>query len=58
MTKRIPNLAAYAEGELEEALAHLLAQARGEVLSDAEAQQFQQLCQEIEWRRAPTVTAA
>ncbi len=52
MTNPLTNLEAYTEGELEQALARLLARARGEVLNDAEVQQFQQLYKEIQRRRA------
>jgi len=39
-------------GELEQALAHLLAHARGEVLNEAEVQRFLQLREEILRHRA------
>jgi hypothetical protein len=58
MTKRITNLEAYTHEELEQALARMLAQSRGEVLDDSEVQQFRQLYEEIERRRAPAATAA
>jgi hypothetical protein len=58
MTKRITNLEAYTDEELEQALARVLAQSRGEELDDAEVQQFRQLYEEIERRRAPSATAA
>jgi hypothetical protein len=57
MTKPTTDLDAYTDEELEQALAGMLAQARGEVLNDAEVQKFWQLCEEIQ-RRALAVTAA
>ena len=48
----IPVLDAYTDEELEQALARVLAHARGEVLNDAEVQKFWQLCKEIQRRRA------
>jgi len=51
------RLTAYTDEELEHALARVLAQARGEVLNDAEVQKFWQLYEEIQ-RRALSVTAA
>jgi hypothetical protein len=51
------DLDAYTDEELQQALARVLAQARGEVLNDAEVQKFWQLYQEIQ-RRALSVTAA
>ncbi|HZW91599.1 MAG TPA: hypothetical protein VFF64_01385 [Candidatus Eremiobacteraceae bacterium] len=51
------DLDAYTDQELEQALARVLAQARGEVLNDAEVKKFWQLYEEIQ-RRAPSVTAA
>jgi hypothetical protein len=47
------NLESGTDEELEQALAHLLAQAQGEVLNDTEVQQFRELNKEIERRRAP-----
>jgi len=44
--------------ELEQALAHVLAHARGEVLNDAEVQRFLQLREEIRRRRAASGNAA
>lgn len=58
MTDPMTDLDAYTDEELEQALAGLLAHARGEVLNDAEVQKFWQLHQEILRRRAPPETAA
>jgi len=52
------DLDAYTDEELEQALARVLALARGEVLNDAEVQKFWQLHREILRRRAPAGTAA
>jgi hypothetical protein len=57
MTNPMTDLDAYTDEELQQALARVLAQARGEVLNDAEVQKFWQIYQEIQ-RRAPSVTAA
>ncbi|MFZ0952018.1 MAG: hypothetical protein WAN17_07120 [Candidatus Sulfotelmatobacter sp.] len=57
MTNAMTDLDAYTDEELEQALARVLAQARGEVLNDAEVQKFWQLYEEIQ-RRALSVTAA
>jgi hypothetical protein len=57
MTNPMTDLDAYTDEELEQALARVLAQARGEVLNDAEVQKFWQLYEEIQ-RRALSVTAA
>jgi len=57
MTNPMTDLDAYTDQELEQALARVLAQARGEVLNDAEVKKFWQLYEEIQ-RRAPSVTAA
>ena len=38
------------EEELQQALARILAHARGEVLNDTELQQFWQVCEEIQRR--------
>jgi len=51
------GLEAYTDEELQQALARVLAQARGEVLNDAAVQKFWQLYEEIQWR-ALSVTAA
>jgi len=51
------DLDAYTDEELQQALAQVLAQARGEVLNDAEMRKFWQLYKEIQ-RRALSVTAA
>jgi len=56
MTLSIAELNASTE-ELEQALAGLLAQAREEVLSDTEVQEFWRICQEIK-RRCPRLGAA
>ena len=58
MTDPMTDLNAYTDEELKQALARLLANARGEVLNDAEVQQFWQFQQEILRRRAPPGTAA
>jgi len=52
------DLDAYTDEELEQALAHVLAQARGEVLDDAEVRKFWKLNEETLRRRAPSGTAA
>jgi len=62
MTNPMTDLDAYTDEELQQALAQVLAQARGEVLNDAEMQKFWQLLpgssyKEIQ-RRALSVTAA
>jgi len=57
MTNPMTDPDAYTNEELQQALARVLAQARGEVLNDAELQKFWQLYQEIQ-RRALSVTAA
>ena len=57
MTNAMTDLDAYTDEELEQALARVLAQARGKVLNDAEVQKFWQLYEEIQ-RRALSVTAA
>jgi len=54
MTNSITNLDAYTDEELKQALAGVLALARGEVLNDAEVQKFWQLYEEILRRRAPS----
>ena len=46
------------DAELQHAMAHLLAHARGEVLNDAEVQRFWQLYGEIVRRREAAGTAA
>jgi hypothetical protein len=51
------NLEACTDGELEQALARVLAHAQGEVLNDANVQKFYQLYEEIQGR-ALAVTAA
>ena len=57
ITNPMTDLDAYTDEELEQALARVLAQARGEVLNDAEVQKFWQLYSEIQ-RRALTLPAA
>jgi len=57
MTNPMTDLDAYTDEELEQALARVLAEARGEVLNDAEVQKFYHLYEEIQ-RRALSVTAA
>jgi hypothetical protein len=57
MTNPMTDLDAYTDEELQQALARVLAQARGEVLNDAAVQKFWQLYQEIQ-RRALSATAA
>ena len=52
------DLDGYTDEELGQAMAHVLAHARGEVLNDAEVRKFWQLHQEILRRRAPSETAA
>jgi hypothetical protein len=56
MTHAMTELDAYTDEELEQSLARVLAQARGEVLNDAEVQKFWQLYEAIQ-RRALSVTA-
>ena len=58
MTDPMKDLDAYTDEELEQALARVLAHARGEVLNDAEVQKFWHLHEEILRRRAPPGTAA
>lgn len=52
MINPITNLDAYTDEELKQALAGVLALARGEMLNDAEVQKFWQLYEEILRRRA------
>jgi hypothetical protein len=52
MTNPTTDLDDYTNEELEQALARLLAHARGEVLNDAEVQKFWQIHEEIQRRRA------
>ena len=58
MTHSMTNLNARTEKELQQMLAALLSQARGEVLNDAEVQAFWQIDQEIKYRRPLSDTAA
>jgi hypothetical protein len=58
MTHSMTNLNARTEKELQQMLAALLSQARGEVLNDAEVQAFCQIDQEIKYRRPLSDTAA
>jgi hypothetical protein len=53
-----PDLDAYTHEELERALAHVLAHARGEVLNDVEMQKCRQINEAILRRCAPAGTAA
>lgn len=52
------DLNAYTDEELEQEMARVLAQARGEVLNDAEVRKFWQLNEEILRRRAASGNAA
>ena len=52
------DLDGYTDEELGQAMAQLLAHARGEVLNDAEVRKFWHLHQEMLRRRAPSETAA
>ena len=56
MTDLMKDLDAYTDEELEQALARVLAHARGEVLDNAEVQKFWQLHEEILRRSAPPGT--
>ncbi|HSZ63025.1 MAG TPA: hypothetical protein VK828_14575 [Terriglobales bacterium] len=58
MKDAIANLHTCTDEQLEEAMAHVLAHARAEVLNHTETQKFWQLCQEIQRRRASTERAA
>jgi hypothetical protein len=58
MTNPMTDLDAYTDEELEQELARVLAQARGEVLNDAEVQRFWQLNEQILRRRAASGNAA
>ena len=58
MTNPMTDLDAYTDEELEQAMARVLALARGEVLNDAEVQQLWQIYEEIQRRRARPVSAA
>jgi hypothetical protein len=57
MTSSMTNLEAYTDEELEQKLARVLVYASGEVLNDAEVQEFHLLYEEI-LRRALAATAA
>jgi hypothetical protein len=57
MTGSMTNLEAYTDEELEQKLARVLVYASGEVLNDAEVQEFHLLYEEI-LRRALAATAA
>jgi hypothetical protein len=57
MTSSMTNLEACTDEELEQKLARVLVYASGEVLNDAELQEFYQLYEEIQ-RRALAVSAA
>lgn len=58
MTNPVTDLDAYTDEELQQALAQVLAHARGEVLNDAEVHKFWELHKEIERRRALSTTGA
>jgi hypothetical protein len=58
MANPMTDLDTYTAEELEQALAHVLAHARGEVLNDAEVHRSWQLREEILRRRAPSRNAA
>jgi hypothetical protein len=58
MTNPTTDPAGYTDQELKQALARVLALARSEGLTDAEAQNFWQLYEEIVRRRATAGTAA
>ena len=58
MTNPMTDLDAYTDEELEQELARVLAQARGEVLNDAEVHKFWQLNEQILRRRAASGNAA
>ena len=58
MTDHLTDLEAYTDEELKQAMARLLAQARVDVLNDAEVQNFWQLYTEIQRRRELPETAA
>lgn len=58
MTNPMTELETYKDEELEQELARVLADARGQVLSDAEVQKFWQLQEEILRRRAASGSAA
>jgi hypothetical protein len=58
MTNPTTDPAAYTDEELKQALARVIALARGEVLNDAEVERFWQLYAEILRRRASSGNAA
>jgi hypothetical protein len=58
MIDPMTDLNAYTDEELEQEMARVLAQARGEVLNDAEVRKFWQLNEEILRRRAASGNAA
>ena len=58
MTDPMTNLDAFTDEELDQALAGVLAHARGEVLNDAEVQKFWRLHEEILRRRSASGNAA
>jgi len=58
MTNPTTDPAAYTDEELKQALARVIALARGEVLNDAEVERFWQLYAEILRRRAQSGNAA
>jgi hypothetical protein len=58
MIDPMTDLNAYSDEELEQEMARVLAQARGEVLNDAEVRKFWLLNEEILRRRAASGNAA
>ena len=58
MTYPTKDPAAYTDEELKQAMAHVLARARSEVLNDADVEKFWQLYEEILRRRARPGNAA
>jgi hypothetical protein len=58
MIDPMTDLNAYTDEELEQEMARVLAQARGEVLNDAEVRKFWLLNEEILRRRAASGNAA
>ena len=49
MTNPVTDLDAYTDEELQQALAQVLAHARGEVLNDAEVQKFWQIYEAVSY---------
>jgi hypothetical protein len=58
MTDPLTDLEAYTDEELKRVMTRLVAQARVELLDEGEVQNFWQLCDEIQRRRALPNTAA